>query len=586
MNIRLEKVHISNYRSIQDLTINLRQSSMLFGKNDSGKSNIIRAIGLAFSSESILETDVYVSEDSPFIQDKPITVDVYFMPIDDAGNTTRQFNDTWELFIGDSLSTDMNDQQFFAYRTTNTFDANAGEFNRERRIIAAWDGDEITTGTKVPSPRLLAAFDFVLLDANRDISIDIRDRYSRWNKELSKIQLSDTATQEVETALSSLGETIVAQSPFLTNAQIDLGLATDNPGSETKISPISRSTNELYRGLDVIIKQNEGVGLPVSSYGSGTRSRAVFATLKTLINAHIEAAGDSPYYCFAAFEEPESHIHPQSQKQLVTAFSEFKAQRIMTTHSPSLLSICDIDDLIHVARNHASTTCVELCGLFPDANDKRKIESRVLNTRGEILFSTIVVLAEGETEERALPVFFETAFGYSPYELGVSIIGVGGKDNYTPYLRMLSAIKTKWLVFSDGEAEAVTKLQRQLQNALALPDSPILQDYPNIVVLDGGNNFESYLTAQGYEEEIIAAINEVEGCPPDNPTPFFDYRLGYGGGNLTREQLLAKLLKDGKTKYAKAIAMTICNCADEGRRLPQRIGDLIDAIREELGEAI
>jgi predicted ATP-dependent endonuclease of OLD family len=40
MNIKLNKVHICNYRSIKELTISLADFTLLFGMNDSGKSNI------------------------------------------------------------------------------------------------------------------------------------------------------------------------------------------------------------------------------------------------------------------------------------------------------------------------------------------------------------------------------------------------------------------------------------------------------------------------------------------------------------------------------------------------------------------
>jgi len=44
MGIILSKVHISNYRSIKEITLSFSDFTVLFGMNDSGKSNIINAL--------------------------------------------------------------------------------------------------------------------------------------------------------------------------------------------------------------------------------------------------------------------------------------------------------------------------------------------------------------------------------------------------------------------------------------------------------------------------------------------------------------------------------------------------------------
>ena len=42
--------------------------------------------------------------------------------------------------------------------------------------------------------------------------------------------------------------------------------------------------------------------------------------------------------------------------------------------------------------------------------DIRKINRQVINTRGEIFFSKVIVFFEGETEEQALPIFAQKYF--------------------------------------------------------------------------------------------------------------------------------------------------------------------------------
>lgn len=49
----ISKVKINNYRSIKDLTINFNPGkNIIVGKNNSGKSNIIKAINIVLGENS------------------------------------------------------------------------------------------------------------------------------------------------------------------------------------------------------------------------------------------------------------------------------------------------------------------------------------------------------------------------------------------------------------------------------------------------------------------------------------------------------------------------------------------------------
>ncbi|MDJ0275384.1 AAA family ATPase [Sphingomonas sp. 2R-10] len=49
MSVTIHQIHIENFRSIQRLTIPADRLSVFVGKNDSGKSNILRALNLFFN---------------------------------------------------------------------------------------------------------------------------------------------------------------------------------------------------------------------------------------------------------------------------------------------------------------------------------------------------------------------------------------------------------------------------------------------------------------------------------------------------------------------------------------------------------
>ena len=56
MNIRLHRVYIQNLRSIKSVDALIQNFSVLFGMNDSGKSNFLFVLRLAFGNGNIEKT--------------------------------------------------------------------------------------------------------------------------------------------------------------------------------------------------------------------------------------------------------------------------------------------------------------------------------------------------------------------------------------------------------------------------------------------------------------------------------------------------------------------------------------------------
>lgn len=52
MGATIRSIHIENFRSIRNLDVSVTQLSVFVGKNDSGKSNILRALNLFFNGET------------------------------------------------------------------------------------------------------------------------------------------------------------------------------------------------------------------------------------------------------------------------------------------------------------------------------------------------------------------------------------------------------------------------------------------------------------------------------------------------------------------------------------------------------
>jgi predicted ATP-dependent endonuclease of OLD family len=71
MSIFIRNIHIENFRSIRKLTIPVGKLSLFVGKNDSGKSNILRALNLFFNEETNYHRPLNFLDDYNFFYTPP-----------------------------------------------------------------------------------------------------------------------------------------------------------------------------------------------------------------------------------------------------------------------------------------------------------------------------------------------------------------------------------------------------------------------------------------------------------------------------------------------------------------------------------
>lgn len=64
MGIILTNIRVKNFRSIENIDLNLGKTNILIGQNNSGKSNLLKAVDLALGGyREVSESDVFISAD-------------------------------------------------------------------------------------------------------------------------------------------------------------------------------------------------------------------------------------------------------------------------------------------------------------------------------------------------------------------------------------------------------------------------------------------------------------------------------------------------------------------------------------------
>ena len=603
MGILLTKVRINNYRSIESLSLELGLLNLLIGQNNTGKTNFLKALNLAISGTTdISGDDIFVAHDERLERTKMAIIDILFQPISGDGKTCAEFSEFWTSVFTDSWITTNVDGNFVGIRTEIKFDPIKDSYSMNRRCIRQWGVsiESATIETKKTSftEDMRAYLQSFYMDANRDIVQDLRSRKSYFGRVTSSYDLTKETIDEIEAQLNAANTIIIDSIPSLQQMKeriAAIGQTIGAASSNIEIEPLARKITDLNKGMDIVMQDGKSASFPIAQHGYGTRSWISFLTLSAFIenqNLKLKEDNEAEQFIMLTMEEPEAHLHPQAQRQLFEQISHFEGQKVVSTHSPSIIAQASLTDAIYFSKRDGKTSAIRYKAA--GVQDGEELISReVINTRADLLFASAIILCEGITEELALPIYFKEFFGCAPHTLGVSIINTGGQK-YLPYLSLIKDFSLRWFIFSDGEDEAVKAVQAAVHTVFNADYSTL----SNVVILDNGNEYETYLISEGYGGDISEAISAYE-----DDTDYLDTYIRQKQGQNRKRKIAKKLNKsivrdyaiqngrddalvdlclENKTEYALPVAKKIVARADAATRIPKKIAALFSALSAQI----
>lgn len=219
--------------------------------------------------------------------------------------------------------------------------------------------------------------------------------------------------------------------------------------------------------------------LPVQLHGGGTWESLVVA------EALVESLDR-----LVILDEPALTLHPTWQRAVRAAIQEAPGTCLVITHSANLVPVETADDLSRITRieNESGSSQVHRLPVLASDVAKRITREFALSSDAvSLLFARGVVLLEGETEQGALPEWFDQ-LGESgcptPGELDLAFYSVGGDSNFRTLLTVLHAFGIPWVLVCDGAAFDVTKRVKRFphvfdQVTAACEDIPALREFLN-----------------------------------------------------------------------------------------------------------
>jgi putative ATP-dependent endonuclease of the OLD family len=603
MSIQIDRVRISGFRGLHNIEINLSRVTILLGVNNSGKTSIIKALQLALGDYSryLSDEDFYIGEDEK--RQELITIDLRFIAVE-AESRINEFSTEWQQEFGDKIRAEVDGKQFVAFRTIARQDKIKGGYSVEHFYFDLWSDYNVWLETRVNRKnkigRRFDSIPFIPIDAQRDIHSELKEKSSFIGRVLSSIEYNAEDVEVLERMVAEINKEVIGKSEPLKSLKHhldNLNHSFEGTG-QTELTPFPKKIRDLSKRVSINFGESDKNSFSMEYHGMGTRSWASMLTVKAFIELMAKKYEEdaNPFYPIMAAEEPEAHLHPNAQRTLYTQLIDTLGQVIISTHSPYIAGLSELHQIKYLKKFENSVKVYQLRDTF-DGDDMRKLKREVILSRGELLFSKVMVLSEGETEEQVLPELFEAYTGIHPFALGVNFVGVNGSGaKYRPYFILAKDFNIPLFVFSDGEAKTIKELKKNYEIIFGQTD---IENADNITILSG-TDFEGYLLDSGFQELIEKSISEINdpdyvdcwiieknGIPLKNVRTkkppcekchqqIFERDVRNYDGDVGRRKAIVDILDSNKPMYAKAIADNLIKIPKE--KFPGKIVELFQRI--------
>lgn len=402
--MRLTNLTIRNFRCIRNLSLDLDETTVLIGENNTGKTAVLEAVRACLERlrgrgrHPFDEYDYRLAHesDSP-TEAEPIEIQLAFVESADA-----PWGDEVGQALADLLIVGDDDLKRVTLRVTSQFDHDAGGFATDWNFLNA-EGEPLTGSAR--SAGQLNTFQGLVpifyLSALRDASQHFASRGRFWRSFLGELGLPDDVRDQLEAELASLNDRLIDAHEPLADVRSrleDVNQVVDFGATEAvTVDALPTKLFALLSRTQVHFAAHSGAHIPVTRQGEGTQSLAVLLLFGAFLRSRLSGL-DPNAEAITALEEPEAHLHPSATRALMRVVSDLPGQKLISTHSGHLLSSVSARAIRRLAYEGGEVKAYHIDWDSLTDREQRKFDSHVRRTRGELLFARCWLLVEGETD--------------------------------------------------------------------------------------------------------------------------------------------------------------------------------------------
>lgn len=534
--MKLVKIKIENFRSYDDVEVELPNLSVIIGRNDVGKSTLLEALNIFFENEKPLNNDVNIES-----QDNKISITCFFevdetmeIHLDSAESEQTQTSLKDEYLLNNEKLLQIK-KIWENGKLKNTFIVANYPNNWEKPLITLKinelkdlvdDTAQVNRSIKKMMRKYLFeknTLNLKLQEIDTSKDTDIISIYEKLKTKLPKYALfkADRTNTDKDSEVTNITK-VIAQ-----NAVANVQEQFENIKQKVKdeIQEFSNLTLEKLKEFDKEIAESISVNMqdkalesifsyefksdneiPLNKRGSGIKR----LFLISFFLADFERQNNSNM--IYAIEEPETSQHPNFQKMIIETLQKISQrenrQILITTHTPEIVKMVDKDNVIFICK---------------DSNNRRIISQKnsldvkkVISTLGILPYISYkgVIFVEGETDIKffkKLNEKFDCLRNIFNIET-ITLISLKGGGNIKKWIAesYLEDTNIKELYFRDRDNE---EQQEESNKKVIITEKREIENYFPIDVLEeyfseklGIKNIFSKEVTNNWDNEDIARV--------------------------------------------------------------------------------
>ena len=400
----LTNLTIRNFRCIRELSLDLDQTTVLIGENNTGKTAVLEAVRICLERlrgrgrRQFDDYDYYLaSADASPTDAQPIEIRLSFMEsevepwVDEVGQALREV-----------VAFSPNDRRHVTLRVSSQFDSAANDFTTDWSFLDA-DGEALPGTAR--STRLLNTLQGLVpvfyLAALRDASRHFVPSGRFWRSFLGELGVPEDQRQHILTELTKLNSRLIEAHGPLAEVRDELERAKDvvdfGAADAVTVDALPTKLFALLSRAQVQLASRSGARIPVAEQGEGTQSLAVLLLFGAFLRSQLSGL-DPEASAITALEEPEAHLHPSATRTLMQLVDALPGQKLISTHSSHMPASVPATAIRRLAYQDGDIRAYRIDANSLTEEQKRKFDSHVRRSRGDLLFARCWLLVEGETE--------------------------------------------------------------------------------------------------------------------------------------------------------------------------------------------
>jgi putative ATP-dependent endonuclease of the OLD family len=634
--MRITRVRIENFRSIKNLDIELGETTVFIGQNNSGKTAILDAIRIALTRRwgqrgtGFTEYDIHLGSETA----DPKASSGVAIELRADEQVAGDWPEGLQQGLDEIVQTDpATGRSFVSLRVTCAWVASEGSFQPSWVFLNAARMPLVgASARRLNLERFWQYMPVFYLGALRDAEDEFSSRSQFWGRLLRAMEIPAQLESKVQRVLDLLNQKLLRADPRLAQIATTLSGATrvaarDRAGGvDLRLVPL-KSWDILSKAEIILRNEPDWPWLPLQRHGQGVQSLSVIFLFQAFVEHLLAELYEPESAPVLALEEPETHLHPQAARTLWSHVNALPGQKLITTHSPYFVQHVPFRDLRLVRLGENGT---EVRWLPPDFSASvphvPALDPIVANSQGLLKYDRALQMltVNGRLEETAYRNLLEC---YGTHPDRATIVGVLRelRDRSLLYIsdQELRALETfarrirgeiffarRWFIV-EGQAEylIVHSLARGLgydldEHGVAVIDaanngSPATfavmaraLSIPWLAVFDGDQAGQQYCHAIGNRDFNAATVTAkcrrlpaghleqqllADGFDPDLRAIL--QSLGHADAQTIDRPTLERRLEDHKIAYAAELASRIAIDLAVATRMPQVFRDAISDLR-------